>query len=362
MTIYVGYLAENSSGYSQAGYNYLMALQQNAHKFSLYPISGFVNWRLAPHWTAPLSEWTGELGIPRDVALLHHCPDMIPSLPIVAKKTIAITTLETSIVPKWIIKTLNESSLSVVCFPSQFNDDVFKSSGLTKPTAVIPHTIGPWWWEDAPSLAPDPQRPYTFAYVGTWNSRKNPEGIVRAYLDAFPKETGETCLLIKTYVGASVNTYINDMIANRSDIFIYNEMFNENQVKWFHLMADSYVSAHRGEGFGLGLLQAKLLGKRVIYTNWSAPTEFCSSEMGDSPLEYEITDVKGMDEKHNHFRTFETIQWAEPSHNHLVETMISHARTGRRDPSTLAWLNDYRQKYSWKTVGAQLDSLIKEVA
>lgn len=362
MTIFLGYLSENSSGYSQAGFNYLMSLEKVKHEVSLFPVSGFVNWRLAPHWTAPLSEWTGRFGVPRDVAVLHHCPDMIPSLPIVAPKSLAITTLETNRVPNWIIKTLNDSSIDKICFPSKFNDDVFKESGLLKPTNVIPHSIGSWWWEQSPELYPDSQRPFTFAYAGTWNSRKNPEGVVRAYLDAFPKETGDTCLLLKTYTGVSFLSYVDSIIKDRGDVFIYNEMFNETQMKWFHLMADSYVSAHRGEGFGLGLLQAKLLGKRVIYTDWSAPKEFCSKEMGDTPIEYSLVDVKGMDEKHLHFRSDETLLWAEPSHDHLVESMISHFKMGRRNEESLSWLDNYRKTYSWETIGTQLDSIIKEIA
>ncbi len=44
--------------------------------------------------------------------------------------------------------------------------------------------------------------------------------------------------------------------------------------------ADSYVSLHRSEGFGMGMAEAMSSGKVVIATDFSGNTEFLDKETG----------------------------------------------------------------------------------
>ena len=356
MSIYVGDLSNISSGYSQAGLNYLMSLYTVGQKFSLFSLGNFVNWRLTPFWADPLSICTGELNIPRDVSILHQTPDLLSSMPNYCPKSIAITTLETSCVPNWIIDSINNSDIDHIVFPSSFNLDCFISSGLNKDCSVIPHSIGDWWWSDDEYLNANDDRPYTFIYSGSWNTRKNPELVLKAYIEAFPVESNDRCIMFKCVSGASLDNYFSDIVKNRSDIFLYNEVFNEYQMKWFFAQSDCFVSAHHGEGFGLGLLQAKLLGKRVIYTDWSAPTEFCSKDYGDYPIEYDLSRVSGMDEQHHHFRGDDSLFWANPNYDNLIESMRDAYNKGRVKLDFN--INEYRSKYSWETNGRILGSLI----
>ena len=137
-------------------------------------------------------------------------------------------------------------------------------------------------------------------------------------------------------------------------------MFNEKQMKWFHKMADCYVSAHRGEGFGLGLLQSKLLGRSVIYTDWSAPKEFCGLDRGDFPLEYSMMPINNFDQEHLHFQADddETLYWAEPSYDHLVSSMKEAFARGRIDYKNQSWLNDIRNTYSWDSIGGSFKEYV----
>jgi len=54
---------------------------------------------------------------------------------------------------------------------------------------------------------------------------------------------------------------------------------------------DVYVSLHRGEGFGIGMAEAMLMGKPVIATDWSANTEFCRPG-ASFPIPYKPVPVK----------------------------------------------------------------------
>ena len=54
---------------------------------------------------------------------------------------------------------------------------------------------------------------------------------------------------------------------------------------------DVYMSLHRGEGFGIGMAEAMLMGKPVIATDWSANTEFCRPG-ASFPIPYKLVPVK----------------------------------------------------------------------
>ena len=54
---------------------------------------------------------------------------------------------------------------------------------------------------------------------------------------------------------------------------------------------DVYMSLHRGEGFGIGMAEAMLMGKPVIATDWSANTEFCHPG-ASFPIPYKLVPVK----------------------------------------------------------------------
>lgn len=352
--IYITTVENKSTGYTQASLNYMMSLYRTEQDFTVFPIKNVLNWKLMPFWTDPLTMWTGKSGVSRDIGIYHHLPDALSTLPkIHEKKSIGITTFETTQLPRWITNALNKSKFDMILTPSDFNTEILRES-LDMPVHTLPHSIGEWWWSDEDKETDHSEdRPFTFLYAGAWNGRKNPQMILNAYLDAFPKETGDTCLAIKTLKQESFIAKLADKIGDRSDVFIYHEMFNEKQMKWFHKMADCYVSAHRGEGFGLGLLQSKLLGRPCIYTDWSAPKEFCNSSREDIAIEYDMKAISKFDQEHMHFQTDddEVLYWADPNYDHLVSSMREAYRRGRSDYSQKEWLPELRSSYSWENIG-----------
>jgi glycosyltransferase involved in cell wall biosynthesis len=352
--IYITTVENKSTGYTQASMNYMMSLYKAEEDFTVFPIKNVLNWKLMPFWAEPLSTWTGKSGVSRDIGVYHHLPDALPTLSkIHEKKSIAITTFETDKLPRWMIDSLNKSKFDLFLTPSDFNTEILRKS-IEAPVYTLPHAIGDWWWNDSDPLTNESdERPYTFLYAGAWNGRKNPEMVLDAYLDAFPTETGDTCLAIKTLKQESFLNKLSSKIKDRTDVFVYHQMFNEKQMKWFHKMADCYVSAHRGEGFGLGLLQSKLLGRPCIYTDWSAPKEFCNQSRDDIAIEYEMKAISKFDQEHMHFQTDddEVLYWAEPSYDHLVASMRDAYKRGRSNYHQKEWLAELRNLYSWENVG-----------
>lgn len=123
---------------------------------------------------------------------------------------------------------------------------------------------------------------YNFAYTSSYQ-RKNPEGAVRAFAEAF-KDCTDTKLVFKTSGAKKCTTFDTRLKAFASSlglsdrvVFIDDYLLQDELVSLTNA-CDVYLSLHRGEGFGLGIAEAMSLRKPVVVTNYSAPTEFCNAD------------------------------------------------------------------------------------
>jgi len=113
--------------------------------------------------------------------------------------------------------------------------------------------------------------------------RKNPDGAIHAFAKSFADEP-KSKLVFKTnhttdYPDAHVrlrNLALSLGVANRL-VFI-EDYLSQRDLYGLTNACDVYLSLHRGEGFGLGVVEAMSLGKPVIVTDYSSITEFCRPE------------------------------------------------------------------------------------
>ena len=129
---------------------------------------------------------------------------------------------------------------------------------------------------------------FAFLYVGHWIGRKNVEGLVRSFFEAFKSREDQPALILKTQIQSSSiadRTRVQKAIKALRDEFegyslpnVYllqgelsnwdmNELYNHSKVKVM-------VSNTRGEGFGRPLLEFSAMGKPIIATNWSGHRDF----------------------------------------------------------------------------------------
>ena len=135
---------------------------------------------------------------------------------------------------------------------------------------------------------------YNFS-LGSSSSRKNPEGIIRAFATAF--NTGENATLLLKISGAAAHqTEFQRIKALAAElgmaerVIIITEYLSTADIYSITAACDCYISLHRGEGFGLGIAEAMSLGVPVIVTNYSAPTEFCNPD-NSICIPYKLTQV-----------------------------------------------------------------------
>ncbi|GJE52626.1 hypothetical protein GOFOIKOB_5699 [Methylobacterium tardum] len=130
-----------------------------------------------------------------------------------------------------------------------------------------------------------------FTFLTTFDSfsfaeRKNPLAVIRAFQAAFERENREVALIIKTWnrsrvsdaYQVSVWRVIDNLIRDDPRIRVIDETFTYEQILSLKLACDCYVSLHRAEGFGFGMLEAMQLGRPVIATAYSGNMEFCTPD------------------------------------------------------------------------------------
>ncbi len=153
-----------------------------------------------------------------------------------------------------------------------------------------------------------------FYNVGIGSARKNPDGCVSAFANAF-RDVGDAKLLLKISLSDTFKyefQKLKDHIAELgigNQVVIVTEHLSDSEIMNITNAIDVYFSPHRGEGFGLGMAEAMCMGKCVVATGWSAPTEFLKNNNAIL-LPYRLQPIKPS--KFDRTVYFGVTKWAEP--------------------------------------------------
>ena len=117
---------------------------------------------------------------------------------------------------------------------------------------------------------------------GSCYERKNPEAVLKAF--ALSLKDKKAVLVIKTN-GFECNQKkvhrlrdVAEELGIHHQTHFINEHLSKDELMSLINTADVYMSLHRGEGMGLGMLEAMALGKPVIATNFGGNTEFMNKD------------------------------------------------------------------------------------
>ncbi|SHI07361.1 glycosyltransferase [Marivita hallyeonensis] len=155
----------------------------------------------------------------------------------------------------------------------------------------------------------------SFSFV----QRKNPLGLIRAFRDAFPQ--GGAQLLLKTQNRARVSDLAQHKVWAEIDALtkgdarfrILDETLDRDALLALTAGADAYLSLHRAEGWGFGMIEAMALGVPVLATGYSGNLAYCedrtawlvpAAEVAPAPQDYMFTPDGGL--------------WGEPDHRAAV--------------------------------------------
>lgn len=252
---------------------------------------------------------------------------------------VGITAWEADRLPAMIAMSLSDLDMLIV--PSEHTKEAFLCSDFDVdcPIKVVPHALGmaPLSDEEFTASTSRNSSRYVFYTIGTDILRKNLRGVIEAYCRAFGPDFDGVGLVIKTSGGPKqLKQLYEDGVraagcAKWPRIAIYGERWPDEKMRRLHLNCDCWVDATRGEGFGLGQLEAAAMGNPVLTTGWGAQTEIVSDTSTITKLTpYTLTNV---DAEMATIGVYdESQQWADPDIDALVSNMRDAAfeRLGKR--------------------------------
>ncbi len=354
--------ALDSSGYSEASRNYIASL--NAHPDE---VNFSVNSTNFERWPTDHAEYMSIIRpllvkkVNPRVQIVHMTPDNFPKYRKRNLKNIGYAAWETSILPKRWVPMCNV--MDEIWVPSQWNKDVFEQSGVTVPVKKIEHAINVKQFEDNVSESDlgIPKDKFVFYSIFQWTERKNPIGLIKAFLSEFSKDD-DVCLVLKSYVSnvskkgvqdlnSQVTGITNSMFLNgdHAPIHMIQNMLSRQEMISLHNQGDCFVLPARSEGFGIPFLEAMAAGKPTIGTNYSGNVDFMNSK-NSYLLDYTLTPVSFMPWQLYNGKA----EWAEPDLSHFKKTMrqVYENQDEAKEKGLLG--KKVAKDYSWENVGRKM--------
>ncbi len=147
-------------------------------------------------------------------------------------------------------------------------------------------------------------------------ARKNPFAVLTAFEEAFAgrQDAGLVIKVNNATVDGRIHPVVEELRArSRGDgrVHLIEESLDYRSVLSLYASLDVYVSLHRSEGIGLGLMEAMSLGKPVIATGWSGNMSFMDRS-NTCLVAYDLVPVRGGTWVYSERVLGERAVWAEP--------------------------------------------------
>ncbi|MBF5045582.1 MULTISPECIES: glycosyltransferase [Myxococcaceae] len=188
---------------------------------------------------------------------------------------------EESQVPARWVEDFNDA-LDGIAVPSEFVRKALIDSGTRVPVRVVPHGVEHILREQRQRYAGDLGSGFRFLHVSSAFPRKGADVLLRAYGQAF-SAADDVTLVLKVFPNPhnDVPEQLARLRAARADfprVVLINEDLPAGMMLDLYQRANAFVAPTRGEGFGLPMAEAMLLGVPVITTSWGGQADFCTPE------------------------------------------------------------------------------------
>jgi glycosyltransferase involved in cell wall biosynthesis len=262
------------------------------------------------------------------------------------RRRIGFTMLEVDGFPRDWVRQANE--MDEVWVPTEFNLEGFQSSGLKRPIYTIPLGVDVNYFHPSIEAYPNPMGEYVFLSNFEWGERKEPWLLLKAFNDVF--SAYEPVRLVCKIINKDPSTRVREEI-RRLDLkesggkisFLFNREFPYYQLGSFYRSADCYISAGRGEGWDMPLMEAMACGLASIATDWGAHKAFVHSGIS-YPLGVRRT-IPAVAK----CPYYEGFRWADPDPAHL-RFLLRHVYENREEARRrgAAAAREMAQKWTWE--------------
>ncbi len=216
-----------------------------------------------------------------------------------------------------------------VWVPSTANRDAYVLCGLKRPVHVMPLGVDLDHFHPGIRGFPNPHGLFVFLSVLEWGERKAPGLLLKTFNQAFRSD--EPVVLVCKIINVNKTTDVRRQIealslsSNGGQIaFLHNKELPYHELGALYRSADCYVSASRGEGWDLPLMEAMACGLPSIATDWGAHRDFVHEGVS-----YPLA-ARGTVKAEASCPYYEGFSWAAPDPEHL-RTLLRHVYEHREE-------------------------------
>jgi glycosyltransferase involved in cell wall biosynthesis len=227
-----------------------------------------------------------------------------PKRPITfGKKTVYFTMWEATQLPLGAVEYLNQAECVVV--PCQWNVDCFSDLGVKRPIFRVPLGINTSIFKYFPQPSTGVCIFGTGGRLASGGIRKGVDQVINAFLEAFPSESNVR-LFVKIFPDCEIP------VISDPRIMVTRKFLKEKEIANWYRSITCFVSAARGEGWGLMQHQALATGRPLISINYGGVKEFFNEAFGYA-TDYKLVPANG------HYS--DCGLWAEPNQDSLIANM-----------------------------------------
>jgi glycosyltransferase involved in cell wall biosynthesis len=201
---------------------------------------------------------------------------------------------------------------------------------------------------------------FKFLHISSGFPRKGIDILLEAYSKAFSKNDKVT-LIIKTF--PNMHNTADEQIkkfhqthSKCAEIILINEDLDYPYLLDLYHQSDVLVAPSRGEGFGLPMAEAMLLGLPVITTGFGGQCDFCD-ENNSWLINYSFQKAE------THMQLDDSI-WAEPDVGHLAKLMqtLKNLPKDKIKPKTDKAKQNIQNNFKWIDCASRLDDFVREIS
>ena len=169
-----------------------------------------------------------------------------------------------------------------------------------------------------------PESSFVFLFFFDFTSyleRKNPFAALEAFNELCKRRPNDDLFLVIKIKGGEAkrgdHKRFGEYVSRHTGRFqVIDRLLDDNETKNLLRCCDCFLSLHRSEGFGLGMVRAMYLGKPVVATGYSGNLDYMS-ETNSCLVRYTLRSVAD-----GAYPFAEGQVWAEPDISHAVDHMV----------------------------------------
>ncbi|MBM4269359.1 MAG: glycosyltransferase [Deltaproteobacteria bacterium] len=276
-----------------------------------------------------------------------------------ARYRVGYTMLEVDGFPsEWVLQANEQDE---VWTPTSFNRDAMIRCGVKRPVHVMPLGVDVEHFHPEIRGFPSPDGDFVFLSAFEWGERKAPELLLSVFNAVFRARDPVVLICKVNHRDGSID------VARRIEAlrlkpwggriaFLYNRELPYHQLASLYRSADCYVSAGRGEGWDMPLIEAMACGLPAIATDWGAHRDFAHEGIS-YPLR-----IRGTSPAVARCPYYEGFFWADPDPDHLA-SLLRHVYENRDEASDVGRRAavEVRARYSWEAAARRIRDRISAV-